>query len=198
MTNPAGLDYKVPSPEFFDDYETGGQYVPPPPAKSKNEKNKLQYVTYVATLPEAKDIEIGATKSGFLKAVFKNITIEGGYVIQQTHVGSEQYNKKDKSGNVTGKRNSSPLGDLFRAAGIDLAQVRPSTAEEYQNLLNGIAGRQVQVTIDWSAYDKDSQADVASTFEDFPEVDGERQPFVEKGDKRFWARASVKRWISAV
>ena len=204
MTNPTALDLKVPSPEFFDDYEVGGTYTPPPQAKENVEgRQRQRYVVYTAQLPPRANFEIGGTKDGYLKVVIKGIKVlyndgqDREYEVRESHVGSKQYNKYDSAGNITGTRNSSPFGDLIRAAGID---AKPASPEEYEALVDALADRQIQVTIDWSAYDKDAGKDIAEKYDDFP-LEGQgpaRQPFIEVGGKRFWARGSIKRWVSAI
>lgn len=204
MANPTALDLKIPDPAFFDDYDTG-QYIPPPQAKEPDGKGKFKYVTFVATLPSEDGIktrddkgEYLKTREGFLKVVVEGLKLEGGYEIQQTHIGSAQYKKYDKDRNVTGQRNSSPFGDFLHANGVE---ARPGSAEEYEQLAKGLAGRQIQITGDWSAYDKDTQSNIAEKWEEFPddsETPGAKLPYIEKGGKRFWARLSVKRWVSAI
>lgn len=212
VTDPTGLDFKVPSPEYFADYEVGSNFTPPPPAKFVNEKGKLQFQPYTLTLPGVEGFELGKTKDGWLKVIVKDIKVsfvdakgnDREYLITQTHIGTNRYNQKDKAGNVTGQRNSSPIGDFFRAAGVDLAAIMPSTAQQYVELLHAVAGRQVQATIDWQSYDSETASTVAGTYDDYPlenETAGPnsaRQPFVVIGGKNFWARAGVKRWISAI
>lgn len=225
-------EYKVPDPAEFDTYDTG-QFVPPPQPKEKNDKGKFAYVIFTATAPGLKGIEtrnendkfLTTKEGGYLKAVVRDLRLnDSGYVIQQSHVSSKQYNKRDKDGNITGTRAASPAMDYFRAFGLD---IKPASGEDYEALFQQTAGNVAQVTIDWSAYDSDTDTNVADKWEDFPLVaveddkgrgyvsqeaaeaagatgitdvsaEGRRMPFIEKNGKRFWARASVKRWVSAV
>ena len=63
------------------------------------------------------------------------------------------------------------------------------------------AGITCKVPIDWEAYDSDAQTTIADKWEQFPEdpdQPGQRQPFIERDGKRFWARAGVKRFVDQV
>jgi hypothetical protein len=206
MADPTNLDdVKVPDASFMDDYDTGGEYIPPPQAKTI-EKGRPRFVQFEAQAPNYDAIKLKdaegkwlKTRDGYLKAILEGIKlVESGYTIQQTHVGTAQY-KKYKAGQPTGEmRNASPFMDYLRAHGIDL---KPSAASEYEEYARATADRSFKVTIDWNAYDKDSQTDVAEKWEEFPDDPanpGQKLPYIEKDGKRFWARASIKRFVSAI
>lgn len=219
MADPTGLDVKVPGNEFMDNYDTGqSDFVPPPQPKTVT-GSKVKYVQFIAQVPPASGIKLRdengrflTTRDGYLKAVIDGITlVESGYKIGQTHIGTGQYRKYDrKTGQPTGElRNASPAMDYFRGHGID---AKPNSAEEYEQLFTATADRQFQITADWSAYDKDSQSDVAGKWEEFPDAStdveafsrlypgvdpaGKKLPFIEKNGKRFWARLQVKRYVA--
>jgi hypothetical protein len=221
-TDPTGLDVRVPNPEFMDNYDTGAsEFVPPPQPKEIQPNGRPKYFQFVAQAPtldkistKDKDGKVLTTKEGWLKAVIEGIKlVESGYTFGQTHIGTGQYKKYDRKTNQpTGEfRNASPAIDYFHAHGIEL---KPSTVEEYQEYFQATAERQFQVTTDWSAYDKDTQSDVASKWEDFPDAStdleafgkfypgqdptGKKLPYVERAGKRFWARAQIKRYVSVV
>lgn len=218
MTNPSAIDdVKIPSPEFFDTYDTG-EFVAPPQVKVQ-EGARSKYVEFALTLPGEEKVKTRdaqgkalTTQEGYFKIVLEGIKTEGGYEINQTHIGTKQYQKRDKAGNVTGARNSSPFGDFLRANGID---ARPASVAEYETLAKATAGRVVRGCLDWSAYDSDNKVSVAEKYEDFPlaesdeqkaeiarlgyvVADGARVPYIERGGKKFWARAGVKRWVSTL
>jgi len=219
MTNPTGMDLKIPDAAFFDDYDTG-QFVPPPQAKQLNERGRPQYIEYAFTAPGPQNITLRdangqwlQTQDGFLKAIVKEGKLETGYEIGQIHIGTKQYQKRDKEGNVVGQRNSSPAGDYFRAFNL---QVRPTSAEEYESYFQMTANQPARVTIDWSAYDAENKQNVADSWDEFPKISElnpeseeyqryfdatnpeARLPYIERNGKRFWARAGVKRWVSSV
>lgn len=229
MADPTGLDVKVPSPEFMDNYDTGQSDFVPPPQPKQIVNGRPKYFQFVAQAPSVDKISTKdangkplVTKEGYLKAVIDGIKlVDSGYTFGQTHIGTGQYKKYDRKTNQpTGElRNASPAIDYFHAHGIE---VKPASVEEYREYFEATADRQFQVTADWSAYDKDAQADVASKWEDFPNADsdeligedkarevfarlypgqdpvGKKLPFVERGGKRFWARAQIKRYVSVV
>lgn len=196
---------KIPGTEFMDSYDVGGEYVPPPQPKVM-ENGKAKYIAFTAMAPPAEKIKVRdandkplMTQDKYFKAIIEGIKLEGsGYEISQSHIGTAQY-KKYKGGQPTGElRNASPALDYLHAHGID---ARPATVEEYENLFKATADRQFQLTGEWSAWDKDAQTDVATKWEDFPEDPanpGQRLPYIERGGKRYWARLSVKRWVSAL
>lgn len=224
-TDPTALDVKIPGTEFMDNYDSGGEFTPPPtpkvPAKGAG---KPSYIKFLAQAPDVEKIKLRdannkplTTHEGYLKAVITDIKlVESGYVVGQTHVGTGQYKKYDrKTGQPTGElRNASPALDYLHSHGID---AKPASVEDYESYFQATSNRQFQVTGDWSAYDSDSKEDVAKKWEDFPAADaddaskaefarfypgedptGKRLPYIEKGGKRFWARLGVKRYVSAL
>lgn len=225
-TDPTALDVKVPDTGFMDNYDSGGEFTPPPtPKVPAVGAGKPAYVKFVAQAPSYDKINLQdkngkwlTTHEGYLKAVIEDIKlVESGYVIQQTHIGTGQYKKYDrKTGQPTGElRNASPALDYLHAHGID---VKPSDPDQYKEIFGATAERQFTITADWSAYDSDAKQDVAKKWEDFPAVDvddaasvaefqrfypgvdpkGMRLPYIEKGGKRFWARLGVKRYVSTL
>jgi hypothetical protein len=222
MVDPTAIDdVKVPGTEFMDDYDTGGDFTPPPQPK-EIVNGRPRYIQFSAQAPGEGKIKLRdengkflKTREGFLKAVVEEIKlVESGYVIGQTHIGTGQYKKYDnKTKQPTGElRNASPALDYLRAHGIDS---KPATADEYESLFKATGDRQFLITGDWSAYDKDTQSDVASKWEEFPDEyakdgvvcegtvegavkTGRKLPFIEKNGKRFWARLQVKRYVSQV
>ncbi len=223
MSNDAAvLDARVPNPEFMDNYDTGQSDFTPPPQPKIVVGGRTKYVTFLAQAPTVDKIKLRdenhkplTTRDGWLKAIVDGIKlVESGYTFGQTHIGTGQYKKYDRKTNqpIAGEfRNASPALDYLRSQGIDL---KPSTVEEYEQYFQATADRQFQVTTNWSAWDKDTQSDVASKWEDFPDAStdveafgrlypgvdptGAKLPFVQKGEKRFWARANVKAYVSAV
>lgn len=206
-TDPTNLDVRVPDAAFMDNYDTGGDFVPPPQAKTIV-NGKPKFTVFQLAAPSLSGIKLRdengkflKTKDGWLKAVIEGITVvDGGYKIGQTHIGTGQYKKYDRqSKQPTGEfRNASPALDYLHAHGIE---VKPETADAYEELFNATADRHFEATLDWSAYDKDTQSDVASKWDDFPDdpaAPGTKLPFIEKNGKRFWARAQVKRYVSQV
>ena len=195
---PDTMTYKVPPPEMFDDYDTG-QWVPPPQAKEIGADGKAKAMVYTATAPAADKFSFRADRNGFLMAVIEGIKLSTDYEIRYTYASSAPFPKKDKAGNVTGTRNASTFGNYLRAHGMS---VRPSTPEEYENLALATAEREFQCTLDWEAYDGDTQTTVADkwdAFPDDPEHPGQKIPYIERADgKRFWARAGIKRFVDQV
>lgn len=205
MVDPTA-DVMVPDPSFMDDYDTGGDYTPPPQPKVI-EGGRTKYVKFTATAPDLPGIQLKdangkwlKTREGWLKAVVKDIKLtESGYVIQQTHFSTAQYNKF-KDGQKTGeKRNASPAVDYLRGHGDKASGlVQP---EDYQVHFEATANRNFEVTIDWNAFDNETQQDVARKWEEFPDDPanpGKKLPYIERNGKRFWARASIKRVVDAV
>lgn len=219
------MDVKVPSPEFMDDYDTGGRYVPPPQPK-EIVNGKVKYLNFVARTPQYDkswvEDEQGVTRTnketGFFQPVIFGVTLPNNedYEVRPVYAGTGQYKLYDRKTKqpIPGKfRNASPILDYFRAFGID---ARPTSVEEYVSLLQATAGREAEVQGDWEAYDSETKTTVAKKWEDFPDEfvnangavclptdegavkSGKKQPFITRNGKNFWARFSVKRWISAV
>lgn len=223
MTDPTNDALLVPDPSFMDDYDFGGSFTPPPQAKEPDPKRpgKMRYRTFLMQAPTLSDILTrqdeqgnpikpgGGTAGRFLrtktqqpslKAILLNVKlVESGYEVGQTHLSAAQFNKYGKDGQPTGeKRNASQAIEYFHAHGID---ARPATPDDYETFFQATADREFEGRIQWSAYDKDTQSDVASKYEDFPddpENPGQKLPYVEKNGKRFWARASVQGFVSKV
>lgn len=195
----------IPDPSFMDDYDTGGDYTPPPQAKVI-EGGRTKYVKFVATAPDSAGIKLTdeqgkwlKTREGWLKAVVKGIKLQNGYEIRETHFSTAQYNKF-KDGQKTGeKRNASPAVDYLRGHGDAASGLKDPS--DYQMHFDATANRNFEVTIDWSAYDSETQSDVAKKWEEFPDDPanpGQKLPYIDRGGKRFWARASIKRVVDAV
>lgn len=213
MTDPTNDQLLVPDPSFMDDYDFGGQYTPPPQAKVPDPKRpgKFIYNIFVAQAPELKNIQTRDDQGRFLrtkpqngknpslKMILRDIKlVESGYLVQQTHVSAAQY-QKYKNGQPTGElRNASQFLDYLHSHGID---VKPATPDEYEAYAQATADRQFEVRGNWSAYDKDSQSDVASSWEDFPDDPdnpGQKLPYIERDGKRFWARLSITGFVNKV
>ena len=189
---------KVPDPAMFDDYDVGG-WTPPPQAKRLGPTGKPEFIEYRLTTPSADKFEFKADRNGFWMAVVDGFEVEGAnYTLRKEYLSSAPFPKKDKAGNVTGTRNASTAGNYFRAHGL---AVRPATAQEYESFALATAGRQFSATLDWSAYDSDRGVEVASKWEQFPDDPdnpGQKLAYIEQGDKRFWARAGVKRYVDQI
>jgi hypothetical protein len=188
---------KVPPPEMFDDYDTG-QWVPPPQAKELGADGKAKYIQYEAQAPGVDKFSWRGDKNGYLMLVIEGIKLVSGYEFRKDYLSSAPFPKRDRAGNVTGTRNASTLGNYFRAHGM---AVRPATEDEYRAYAEATADRTFYCTIDWEAYDGDTQSTVADSwdaFPDDPEHPGQKQAYIERNDKRFWARARIKRFIDQV
>ena len=197
MTDSVLTTFKVPPPEMFDDYDTG-QWTPPPQAKERGLDGKAKFIQYQAIVPLADKFSWRGDKNGFLMLVIDGIKLTTGYEFKKDYLSSAPFPKKDKAGNVTGTRNASTLGNYFRAHGMS---VRPSTEDEYKAYAEATAGREFSVTIDWEAYDSDSQSTIADSFDSFPDDPdnlGQKLAYIERNGKRFWARARIKRYVDQV
>jgi hypothetical protein len=213
MVNPTD-DVKVPDSGFMDNYDFGGEYIQPPQPKVLDEKGKPRYIKFVAQVPAETKIHLRdkatgkwlTTREGLLKAIIEGIKlVDGGYEFRETHVGTGNY-KKYKNGQPTGEsRNASPAVDYFHAHGIAPTSGDLKDAADYEKYFKATADRQFEVTGDWNAYDSETKSEVATKWEDFPmlldaagQPTGERQPFIEKDGKKFWARMNIKRYVSQV
>lgn len=225
MSDPTMTDVKVPGTEWMSNYDTGrSDFIAPPQAKEVLPNGKVVFTKFLVQAPGDAGVKVRGPEGNWLKTAdgYLKIVVDGaklvdsGYVLKETHIGTAQYKKYGKDRQPTGElRNASPALDYFHAFGIDL---QPGSAEDYETYARATVDRQAQVTIDWSAWDNDAKQTVADRWEDFPLVDansteqvdafkrlypgqdptGKRLPFLERNGKRFWARAEVKRWISAV
>lgn len=192
------LTLKVPDPALFDDYDVGG-WTPPPQAKAVGPTGKLEYVTYTLQAPGADKFSFQPDRNGYWMAVVDGFEVVGlNYTLRKEFLSSAPFPKKDKAGNITGHRNASTVGNYFRAHGL---AVRPATAQEYEAYALATAGRQFESSLEWSAYDSDRGVEVANKwdlFPDDPDHPGQKLPYIEQGDKRFWARAGVKRYVDKI
>jgi len=229
MTNATLLDVRVPDPSFMDDYDTGARYVPPPQPKEWVDGKiggKVKYLTFVAKTPKYDESwvqdEQGVVRTnketGDFQPVLFGVTLpnNGGYEVRPVYLGTSQYKVYDRKTKqpIPGKfRNASPASDYFRAFGID---ARPTTGQEYVDLLQATAERETEVQGDWEAYDSETKTTIAKKWEDFPDEfvnakgdvveataegavkSGRKRPFIVRNGKNFWAKLSVKRWISQV
>ena len=190
-------DYRLPDPAMYDDYEVQGAWVAPPQAKATAPTGKVSYIKYRATMPGAEHYTFEADKQGFWRVVIEGIVLDGGYTLRKTYLSSQPFAKRDKAGNVTGHRNANAFGNFLRAFAMG---VKPTSVAEYEAFALATVGQQCQVTIDWEAYDGEAQQTVATSWDAFPagEVPGEKQLFIEQGEKKYWARASIKRFVDAI
>lgn len=187
---------KVPDPAMFDQYDVG-KWTPPPQAKAYDDTGKVRSITYTLTAPTADKMTIQPDRNGYAMLVVDGFTT-GDYTFGKAYFSSAQFPKKNKAGEIIGYRNASGFGNYLRAFGLE---VRPTTAAEYEALAFATAGLDCHATIDWEAYDSETKATVAATWEAFPEDPehpGQRVPWVEQGERRYWARAVVKRLVDQV
>lgn len=192
------LDVKIPDPAMFDDYDVGG-WTPPPQAKQLGPTGKPEYIQYRLTAPDASKFEFKADRNGYWMAVVDGFEVLGAnYTLRKEYLSAAPFPKKDKAGNVVGTRNASTVGNYFRAHGLT---ARPASAQEYESYAIATANREFGATLDWSAYDSERGVEVATKWEQFPddpEKPGQKLPYIEAGEKRFWARAGVKRYIDVI
>jgi hypothetical protein len=88
--------------------------------------------------------------------------------------------------------------DYLRAFGID---TRPSTDEEYSQLIARTLNAKFEAGVNWEASDPETQDTVAKDMEDFPIVDGKRLQYLTRSaddDTRLWARARPTYYVSKV
>ena len=192
------LQVKVPDPAMFDDYDTG-IWTPPPQAKQIGASGKPEFVEYRLLAPTSDKFSFRTDRNGYWMAVVDGFEIIGyNYTLRAEYLSSAPFPKKDKAGNVIGYRNASTVGNYLRAHGL---AVRPASPAEYENFVLVTADREFSATLDWSAYDSERGIEVAAKWEQFPddpEHPGLKLPYIEQGDKRFWARAGVKRFVDQV
>jgi len=204
----AAVDVKIPDPSMYDNYEPEVQkessWVPPPCPIGEDGK----FLTFQVTVPSAEHLKFTTKegepltdKHGYWMCVIEGLEVQtdkGPYTLGWTYLSSAPFNKYDKQRNVIGKQNRSTLGNFFRACGL---QVRPTSAEEYEQFVLATAGATFLAQLDWSVWDADAKKALVNTYRDMPDDDavpGRKALFVGEGDAKKWARCGIKRYIDAV
>lgn len=183
MTDVSGLALKEPSQIDWDNYAPSSTFVPPPPALGVDGKP----ITYFGVLPTQIVPEVA--EKGFAEGYRSylldpiKLTKSGkadGYEVRFTRVTVKNRTKKLPDGTEK-ELNSSPAGDLIKAAGI---LAKPQKTSEYDAAVKMSAGKVVPFTIDWSAYNKDTgeKIDGYRSFPDDPDNPGFKKVIVKAGD----------------
>ena len=167
----------------FDKYQDGGgatSYAPPDEGK------------FFGKLPIIDDASFGVTRENRLKVNVDPIEIinhptANGYKVRFSSFSAKKYKNRE----------GSQARDLLRAAGVS---ARPQSVDELKVLLKSISGRVIQFTGQWEAYNKDTQEETQGQ-ENFPDDKanpGKKLPYIQDGDKRWWANLRLRYTISAL
>lgn len=152
MPDISSLGLRDLTPIDYDKYETSSGPSAPPHAGR-----------YLGRAPET--IEFSAGKDGQLIAVVDPITIADGeregYPVRFTRVS----NKPPKNSKTGGTQNRTIMDDYLRAHGID---ARPTSHQEYADLVESTVGRTFQFDGDWEAYCKGCGKSIARHETEFP------------------------------
>lgn len=185
MADLSGLNLRKPEPTNWDNYPPGGAV----------RKRPHQPGTYTFRAPALKDIKFD-TQDGYLRFVNKAVIVDADPE-RDDMVFDYVTNKPYRTGKRQG---ASRMGDFLLAVG---SEAQPQDHEEWAEAVEEATEGMFSAILDWDAYDKDSDREVASTATDFPEDPnnpGERLPYVEveRADgsiKRIAARQRIKFYV---
>ncbi len=163
----------------WDNHNPQSSWTPPPPAKGADG----QYIVYTAKLPRdlGRAEKMGVTDEGYRSFEFGPIqlVLPGGKTAEIRFLTQSvrKYKKKDGT-----ELEVSGVSKILRGAGF---AGKPQTNTEYEAAVRSIAGRNIQVTIEWKARNKDTGEEVKG-YDSFPlddERPGQRKAILRKGDK---------------
>ena len=183
MSDISGTTYKEPNQIDWNNYAPSSSFQAPPPALGPDGSSLVYYGVLPAQI-QAEVAEQGYAE-GYRSYLLDPIKLTksgkaDGYEIRFTRVSVKNRERKNKDGSVK-VLNSSPAGDLIKAAGI-LAQ--PQKTTEYDSAVKMAQGKVVPFTIDWSAYNKDTgeKVDGYKSFPEDPDNPGQRKFILKAGD----------------
>lgn len=170
---------REPDKMDWENHNPQSAWAPPPPAKDASG----QAIVYTAKL--AKDIgkaeKLGVTDEGYRNFEFGPLELQvpGGktQVIRFFTQSVRKFKKKgtDEELNVSG------VSKILRNAGF---AGKPQTNAEYEAAVRSVAGRNIKVSIDWRAKDKDTGEEIVGydNFPDDPARPGQKKAILKKGD----------------
>jgi hypothetical protein len=172
-TDLSTLNLKQPDQIDWNNFNPQSSYQAPPPVEDATGKR----IVYTGTLP--KELTFDGTNEGYLQAHLDPIVLQGpngaGQQLRFTKVNVKAFTKNGKVLNV------SSFGKFLRAAG---SKATPMTNEQYTLAAQQVAGKPVKFTIDWEAYNKDTQENIKGyrAFPEDPQRPGQRRTILHAGD----------------
>jgi hypothetical protein len=175
----ATTNLREPDKIDWENHNPQSSWTPPPPAKDA----AGQYIVYTAKLPKdlGRTEKMGVTDEGYRSFEFGPLVVAlpGGKATDIRYFGQSvrKYQKKDGT-----PLEVSGVSKVLRAAGF---AGKPQTNAEYEAAVRSIAGRNIQITIEWRAKNKDTNEEVKG-YDLFPldeERPGQRKAILRKGDK---------------
>ena len=174
MADTSQTNLREPDQMDWDNYQAGGKYTEPPPAKD-SAGNSLTYTGQIM------DIQLDANDEGYRTFILNPVKLvkngPGADGLELRYYASvRQF--KGKDGQPVA---ASPAGNVLRAAGV---VAKPQTNAQYDAVFkNQVKGRVIPFTIDWVAKNRDTGEEVVG-FDNFP-VDpttGRRKAILRAGD----------------
>lgn len=174
-TNTAQTNLREPERTDWDNYNAGSKYAPPPPATDAAGNP----ITYYGVAEGVGETKADADFLNFLIDPIK-LTRSGPYDGQQIRFTRASLKPFERNGEPM-KGNPSKLGNFLRACGI---QAKPQTNTEWRAAVGMTKGKTFPLTIDWEAYNKDTQESVKGylSFPEDPERPGQRKSILKRGD----------------
>lgn len=168
------LNLKEPERMDWDNYHEGSTWMRPPVPVGPDGK----FLTYTG---QVKGVDFDATDEGELViladpiVLVQNNSDVDGYEIRFTRASTRKFQKNGKP------LDASMAGNLLRSAGV---QAKPQRNAEYIAAAKAIVGRKLTFSLDWRAYDEDTQERIVGyeNFPDDPERPGQKKVIMNAGD----------------
>jgi hypothetical protein len=182
MSNIAQIGLREPEQVDWANYNAGGStFQAPPPALGPDGKP----IVYYGSVDEATET---SPDQGYLNYLLDPIKItksgtHDGYTIRFTRASVRPFTKgKDEAGNpIPMKGNPNTLANFLRAC---QSQGKPQTNEQFRATVKACNKKIFPFTIDWEAYNKDTQEVIRGykNFPDDPDRPGQKKAILKKGD----------------
>ena len=156
----AGLELRDPEQTNWEKFNSQSGYQAPPPAEGEDGKR----IVYKGIIP--KELKFEADQDGYLQVLMDNLVIQapnGPYTLRFTRASVKPFQRGGKA------QNKHSMGKLLRAAG---STAKPQTNDQYVAAVKALAGRPVNLTIDWKARNGDT-GETIKGYRAFP-IDPER------------------------
>lgn len=164
---------KAPKVDWKDFNPTSKFKAPPPALDERGEP-----IVYQGIAP--KDAKVGETDDGYLEFLLDPIVMKGGHIIRFTRASVKLFEKTKRDGTKV-QQNANKVGTFLRSAQVNAA---PQENDQYIAAVKMAGGKTIHFTIDWSAYNKDTneRVDGYMAFPEDPERPGQRKAILTKGE----------------